>query len=61
LINTHNGYTNANGQRVERIDINQYPTIKKHLDQYYKKLEKRYDKGETPYNLRNCAYNDFFK
>ena len=31
-------------------------SIKKHLDSYYEKLAKRSDKGDTPYNLRNCAY-----
>lgn len=57
LINTHNGY-----KGIERIDVSDYPAIKSHLDEYYEKLEKRYDKGETPYNLRNCAYvNQFNK
>ena len=32
------------------------------MNQYYLQLEKRADKGDTPYNLRNCAYmEDFFK
>ncbi|MBQ1710219.1 MAG: hypothetical protein II032_03800, partial [Treponema sp.] len=30
-------------------------------DQFYDKLEKRYDKGKTPYNLRNCAYQASFE
>jgi len=30
------------------------------LDQFYSQLEKRSDKGDTPYNLRNCAYMDDF-
>jgi type I restriction-modification system DNA methylase subunit len=47
LINTHNN---------PPIHINNYPILKEHLDQYYDKLEKRTDKGLTPYNLRNCAY-----
>ncbi|QRE04500.1 Eco57I restriction-modification methylase domain-containing protein [Flavobacterium psychrophilum] len=51
IINIHNGYKN-----VERIDIDNFNTIKEHLDFYYKDLEKRADKGLTPYNLRNCAY-----
>jgi len=38
------------------VDINEYLAIEKHLNNYYKKLEKRGDKGKTPYNLRNCAY-----
>ncbi|MGV4333402.1 hypothetical protein ACQ1P5_11460, partial [Ornithobacterium rhinotracheale] len=38
------------------------PAIKKHLDQYWSRLEKRADQGVTPYNLRNCAYmEDFYK
>lgn len=55
LINTHNGYKD-----VPRINVEDYPSIKNHLDLYSKQLEKRYDKGETPYNLRNCAYVDKF-
>lgn len=55
LLCTHNGYKN-----VEAVDINSYPSVKEHLDQYYPQLEKRYDKGRTPYNLRNCAYQDLF-
>ncbi len=57
LINTHNGYKD-----IKPVDINNYPIIKEHLDKYSKELEKRYDKGVTPYNLRNCAYiNEFEK
>ena len=52
LIDTHNGYGN-----VPAVDINDYPAVKNHLDRFYPKLEKRYDKGRTPYNLRNCAYH----
>ena len=51
LIDMHNGY---NGNQA--ININDYPAVKAHLDKYYPKLEKRQDKGKTPYNLRNCAY-----
>ncbi len=47
LINAHNN---------PPIDINNYSAIKEHLDQFYPQLEKRTDKGATPYNLRNCAY-----
>jgi len=57
LINTHNGYND-----VPRIDINKYPSVKKHLDKYWDKISARSDKGDTPYNLRNCAYmNEFEK
>lgn len=46
---------------IKPININDYPAIKKHLDGYYTLLEKRSDKGDTPYNLRNCAYiEDFY-
>ncbi|MCP9612272.1 type IIG restriction enzyme/methyltransferase [Coprobacter tertius] len=58
LINVHNGIKG----KLERIHIEKYPSIKVHLDQYLDKISKRVDKGETPYNLRNCAYmEDFFK
>ncbi len=52
LIGTHNG---VKGE-VERIHIEDYPTVKAHLDQFWDKISTRSDKGDTPYNLRNCAY-----
>ena len=58
LINTHNGIRG----RIPRVKIEDYPAIKAHLDQYWEKIFTRVDKGDTPYNLRNCAYlEDFFK
>ena len=58
LINTHNGIRG----KLERVHIEDYPAIKAHLDQYWDKISKRSDKGDTPYNLRNCAYlEDFSK
>ncbi|MBN8577986.1 MAG: hypothetical protein J0L66_13665 [Cytophagales bacterium] len=57
LINTHNGIKEKG---LKPIQIEDYPAIKKHLDKYYTELEKRADKGDTPYNLRNCAYMDDF-
>ncbi len=58
LINTHNGVKG----RIPRIRIEDYPAIKAHLDQYWENISKRADKGDTPYNLRNCAYlEDFSK
>ena len=58
LINTHNGVKG----KFPRIDIADYPAVKAHLDQYWDKISTRADKGDTPYNLRNCAYlEDFFK
>ncbi|PVX46756.1 type II restriction/modification system DNA methylase subunit YeeA [Flavobacterium sp. 103] len=57
LINTHNGIKESG---LKSIKIEDYPVIKQHLDKYYMDLEKRSDKGETPYNLRNCAYMEDF-
>ena len=54
LINTHNGIRGE----VDRIHIEDYPSIKQHLDNYWDKIEPRADQGETAYNLRNCAYLD---
>ena len=56
LINTHNGTKEG----LERIHIEDYPSVKEHLDNYWLSIEKRADKGDTPYNLRNCAYLDEF-
>ena len=56
LINTHNGIKG----KLPRIDINDYPAVKAHLDQYWDKIASRTDRGATPYNLRNCAYMDDF-
>ncbi|EAL8036148.1 class I SAM-dependent DNA methyltransferase, partial [Campylobacter coli] len=61
VINTHNGYKNQNGEKVEAINIEYYPSLKKHFDEFYPQLEKRADKGLTPYNLRNCAYIEEFE
>ena len=58
LINTHNGVKG----KIPRINIEDYPAVKVHLDQYWDKIRDRADQGDTPYNLRNCAYlEDFFK
>ena len=56
IINTHNGIKG----KLPRIDVNEYPAIKAHLDQYWDTISKRADKGDTPYNLRNCAYMEDF-
>jgi len=61
LINTHNGYKKNDGTKEKRIDVNNYPAIKKHLENYIDALNIRQDKGETPYNLRNCAYVEEFE
>ena len=55
LIDTHNGYGD-----IAAVNIDDYPAIKAHLDRFYSQLEKRQDKGKTPYNLRNCAYYEEF-
>lgn len=52
LINTHNGIRG----KLERIHIEEFPALKSYLAVYSSKLVKRSDKGDTPYNLRNCAY-----
>ena len=57
LINTHNGLKEKG---ILPIDINDYPAIKNHLDHYIVQLTKRVDKGDTPYNLRNCVYLEEF-
>ena len=56
LINTHNGIKG----KLPRIHIENYPAVKAHLDQYWDKISTRADKGDTPYNLRNCAYLEDF-
>ena len=56
LINTHNGVKG----RIPRVRIEEYPALKAHLDEYWDKISTRADKGETPYNLRNCAYMEDF-
>ena len=57
LIDTHNGHGDT-----PAINIDDFPVVKAHLDGYFPRLAKRYDKGTTPYNLRNCAYHaDFAK
>ena len=54
LINTHNGIKGE----LDRVHIEDYPAIRQHIEQYWDKVEKRADQGDTPYNLRNCAYLD---
>ena len=56
LINTHNGLKD----KMSRVDINIYPAVKAHLDKFWNKISHRLDKGDTPYNLRNCAYMEDF-
>ncbi|MBL87751.1 MAG: hypothetical protein CMO82_13995 [Winogradskyella sp.] len=59
VIFSHNGYTSKN-EKISNINIDEYPIIKEHLDHYWEQIQKRTDKGITPYNLRNCAYVEEF-
>ena len=61
LIASHNGYKKENGEKVEAINIKNYPAVKEWLDEHWDKISKRGDKGKTPYNLRNCAYQEEFE
>ena len=66
LIATHNGY----GDTL-RVNIENYPAVKEWLDKGgiayngktykgYETIAARADQGDTPYNLRSCAYMDDF-
>ncbi|WP_187899839.1 class I SAM-dependent DNA methyltransferase [Helicobacter pylori] len=61
VINTHNGYTSAFKSKIPPIEIEKYPTLKAHLDSHYDAIVTRSDQGDTPYNLRNCAYLEDFE
>lgn len=61
VINTHNGYTSALKSKIPPIDIEKYPATKAHLDSHYDAIVTRCDQGDTPYNLRNCAYLEDFE
>ena len=56
LINVHNGVKG----RLKRVDVEEYYSVKKFMNQYMARLSRRADKGDTPYNLRNCAYIELF-
>lgn len=58
LINVHNGIKEKG---INPINIDEYPAVKTFLDLQWEKLSKRTDKGDTPYNLRNCAYLEDFE
>lgn len=53
LINSHNG---VREQNIAPVDIDNYPKIKEYLESFGNKLTNRSDQGNTPFNLRNCAY-----
>ncbi|WP_305867349.1 class I SAM-dependent DNA methyltransferase [Helicobacter pylori] len=61
VINTHNGYTSAFKYKIPPIDIEKYPATKAHLDAHWDTIATRCDQGDTPYNLRNCAYLEDFE
>ena len=67
LINVHNGIKGI----LKAVNIEDYPAVKKWLDdggvayngkryKGFSQLSKRSDQGDTPYNLRSCAYLDDF-
>ena len=60
LINTFSAFENINGKYIASINIKNFPFVKRHLDNFLGDLEKRYDKGDTPYNLRSCSYLEEF-
>ncbi len=51
LIDTHNGYDST-----PAVNVAAYPAVRRHLDDFMPALENRQDQGDTPYNLRSCAY-----
>ena len=60
LIDSNNGYVNSKGIKSLPVNINHYPAVKKWLDSHWQKISARGDKGDTPYNLRECAYYQEF-
>ena len=40
--------------------MDDYPAVKTHLENFWDSISKRADMGDTPYNLRNCAYMEDF-
>ena len=55
VIYLHNGT-----EKEPRININDYPAIKEHIDKYKQFIEKRAHQGDTIYNARPNK-NDYFK
>ena len=59
IIASHNGVPD---KKIPRINIDDYPAVKRHLDSFWPQISIRSDMGDTPYNLRSCAYwEDFSK
>lgn len=58
MINSHNGIKEKG---VPPVDLpKDYPQSYAHLKQWEPQLRKRQDKGDSWYNLRNCAYLEEF-
>lgn len=55
MIATHNGYK-YDDTVFPRVDVEKYPAVKEWLSLFEPKLSERADQGDTPYNLRKCAY-----
>ena len=55
MIATHNGYK-YDDTVFPRVDVEKYPAVKEWLSSFEPKLSERADQGDTPYNLRKCAY-----
>lgn len=55
LVAIHNGIHKFH---IPPVNIDKYPAVKKYLDQHMDQLLKRndYDRGVTPYHLKNCTY-----
>lgn len=61
LINSHNGYTDKNGNLIPKVNIKKdFKAIWLYLEKFNKnsegQLEKRSDQGDHWSNLRSCAY-----
>ena len=59
LLAIHNGIKGAHA--LPRVKIEDYPEIKSYMDHWRTGLINRCDQGDTPYNLRDCAYWNEFK
>ena len=56
--------TSTNGIKtkgIHPVNINDYPTLKQYFDSFGKSFQDRGEKGDTVYNLRNCAYIDKYQ
>lgn len=59
LVSIHNGIHNYG---IPPVDIEKYPAIKKYMDSHMDQLLRRndYDRGVTPYHLKNCTYYELY-